>query len=195
MPIHRLAAGLIAAALLAGCGTSQVERRFQVGDFPEVVRLFEADSALFNDADALFRAGVAYALPESSVHDAERAARIFDRLLVLDPVHPQRMHVEHMQQFLRATLENRQSGEEALRELTARVDEQRRQLTALEEQLTRERARADAARTSVERLDREIRERESRIQALEAELAALKQIDLNRPPSTTRRTPPPAPRN
>jgi hypothetical protein len=53
----------------------------------------------------------------------------------------------------------------------------------LKAQLARERQRAETLRATTERLEREGRERETRIRALQDELAALKRIDLNRPPA------------
>jgi septal ring factor EnvC (AmiA/AmiB activator) len=166
-----LAAAAFALAA-AGCASgTAVERHFRAGDLTEAARAFEADSSLHRRPDALYRAGLAYAMPKSPVYDPERALSVFERLQKEHPKHPQREHVAQLQEFLRLTdlQQERQWSRDA------RLRAQQTEITELRTQLARERARA-------ERLDREVRERDARIQALQQELAALKQIDLNRPP-------------
>jgi len=167
-----VAAGVL--TLAAGCvsGGSALDRHFRSGEFSEVVRAFEADSTLHERPAAMYRAGLAYALPDSPVYDPDRALAVFDRLQALHPKHPQREHVAQLQQLLRHVdlQEERQMSRDA------RLRAQQSQIDELKAQLAREKTRAD-------RLDREVREREARIRALQDELAALKQIDLSRPPS------------
>lgn len=169
-------AALLAATLLAlaaaGCAGNTLERHFRAGEYTEVVRLFEADSALHAKPGALYQAGLAYALPESPVYDAERALAVFDLLQERHPGHGQERHVAQLQQLLR------QAGQQQERQLSrdARLRAQQAEIDDLRAQLARERQRA-------ERLDREVREREGRIRALQDELTALKRIDLNRRPA------------
>jgi septal ring factor EnvC (AmiA/AmiB activator) len=169
---------LLAAAALAatatGCAsrTTALDRHFLAGDLAGVTRAFEADSSLHRRPDALFRAGVAYALPRSPVHDPQRARALLERLQQEHPRAPQRHEAAQLLQFVELV------GLQDERQLSrdARLRAQQTEIDDLRAQIARERARAD-------RLDRDLREREARLRALEAELAALKRIDLNRPPA------------
>jgi hypothetical protein len=163
-----LTAGIALAA--SGCAAHPVERHFRAGEMAEVARRFEADSSLHRNPAALYRAGLAHALPESPVFDPERALVLFDRLQALQPDHPQRERIAQLRQFLRL------SGLQQERQLSrdARLRAQQAEIDDLRAQLARERSRAD-------RLDREARDRDARIRALQEELDALKRIDLNRP--------------
>jgi hypothetical protein len=171
-----LVAGVLALAV-AGCAGNRFDRHFAAGNFQEVARLFEADSSLHADPAALYRAGLAYALPESPVYDPDRALEVFDLLQARHPKHPQREHVAQLQQLLR--LADLQQERQLSRD--ARLRAQQTEIEELKAQLARERQRAETLLTTTERLEREARERDARLRALQEELAALKQIDLNRP--------------
>jgi hypothetical protein len=173
-----LTAGALALAA-AGCASHSLDRHFRSGEFLQVARAFEADSSLHARPGALYRAGLAYALPESPVYDPERALEVFDLLQTRHPKHPQREHVAQLQQFLR--LADRQQERQLARD--ARLRAQESEIEELKAQLSRERQRAETLRATTERLEREGRERETRLRALQDELAALKRIDLNRPPA------------
>jgi hypothetical protein len=170
--------GVLALAA-AGCASSTLDRHFRAGEFSEVARAFEADSSLHAKPGALYRAGLVYALPESPVYDPDRALEVFDRLQTRHPEHSQREHVAQLIQLLR----HAHLGQERQLWRDARLRAQQAQIDDLRAQLAREKARAETLRSTADRLDRELRERESRIRSLQEELAALKRIDLNRPSS------------
>lgn len=70
-----------------GCATAtpEFDRLFEAGHYAEAARAFEADSVLHADERALFRTGVAHALPGSAAHDPARARTLFERLLSAHP--------------------------------------------------------------------------------------------------------------
>jgi hypothetical protein len=61
--------------------SSRFNRLFEEGDYAGVVRAFEADTSLRSSEHALFRAAVAYAVPDQPRHDPNRARRLFGSLL------------------------------------------------------------------------------------------------------------------
>jgi tetratricopeptide (TPR) repeat protein len=75
----------IAGSVSAACASSEIDRYFEEEQYVQTTLVFETDSSLATDEDALFQAGVSYALPDSPVHDAERALELLERLLALYP--------------------------------------------------------------------------------------------------------------
>lgn len=175
---------VLVAAALAGCAGNRLDRSFDAGHFDEVVRLFEADPALLTDERALFHAGVAYAMPDSPAYDPVAALDAFHRLLLFHPRSAYRARVVPMQRLL-AEVEYRSAREAEWRHrverLDARLGEHERELEEIRDRLDTERSRAEALAAGVERLNRQVRDRDQRIEALQDELRALREIDLNRP--------------
>ena len=66
-------------------GSGEFNRLFEEGRYARAVALFEADSSLHSAQHALFRAAVAYSLPDGGTHDPRRARELFGRLLELYP--------------------------------------------------------------------------------------------------------------
>lgn len=66
-------------------GSSRFNRLFEEGDYAGVVRAFEADPSLRSSEHALFRAAVAYAVPDQPRHDPNRARQLFGLLLTQYP--------------------------------------------------------------------------------------------------------------
>src|SRR5690625_5422464 len=66
---------------LGACATSRFDQHFEAGEYTAASRIFEQESALREDEDALFRAGLIYALPTSPVYDPARARALFDELI------------------------------------------------------------------------------------------------------------------
>jgi hypothetical protein len=184
MKVHPILTVALAGTLAAGCVGSKLDRSFAAGQYSEVVRLFEADPALQVQETPLYHAALAYGLPESPAYEPGRAIETLERLLRLHPNTSHRDHALHLHQLLDEVreLSDRELRHQAeLHALSERLEEQRQQLGELEEELATEKTRADALRTISDRLDREVRERDNQIRALQEELTGLKEIDLNRP--------------
>jgi hypothetical protein len=176
-----IVAGLLALPLAGGCASgSALDRPFAAGELAEVARIFEADSSLHLQEGALFRASLAYALPESGAYHPERALKNLDRLLTLFPGTTHRPHALQLRQLLHEVreAERRQSAE--VEALAARTREQQLRIDELEARLAAAASRADTLQALADRLDREAQARETRIRALQEELNGLKEIDLNR---------------
>jgi hypothetical protein len=173
-------------ALFGGaCATGQLDRPFADGQYLEVVRLFEADSTLHGDEMALYQVSLAYGLPTSPAFDAERAVETLDRLLSLYPRSSRASEARHLRDILSETARlqaERSADQRRLNEATMALEAARGWRSELSESLALQRVRADGLQTIADQLTRQLQSRDARIQALEEELAALKEIDLNRPP-------------
>jgi hypothetical protein len=175
----------VSAWLASGCVGGKLDRPFAAGQYLEVARLFEADSALHDREDALYMAALAYGLPASPAYAPDRAVETLDRLLMLYPRTGRRTHALHLREILREARRLALDGEtreQELAEATAALAAERERVGELEDRLAGEEARGDGLQAIADRLTREVQQRNARIQALEEELAALKEIDLNRPP-------------
>lgn len=171
--------------LASGCVASALDRHFAAGRYLEVTRLFEADSSLQNREGALFFAAVAYALPESPAYDPSRAIETLDRLLTLYPDGSRSAEALTLRQVLRETDRLTREAErldEELTEARADLEAAEARLMVVRDSLEVQSTRAEGLQAIADRLTREVRQRNSRIEALEAELDALKQIDMARPP-------------
>jgi hypothetical protein len=115
--------GLACVASFA-CSPSDLDRNFDEGRYLEVARAFEADSVLHDDEGALYRTGVAFALPNSEVRDPARARQLFDRLLRLHPQTTYRQQTEWLLAFL--------DREEELGEEVRRLDAELEELKAID---------------------------------------------------------------
>lgn len=183
----RSIAGIVALALAAGaCVSSTLDRHFDAERYLEVTRAFEADTTLHVQEEALYLAGLAYALPDSPAYDPGRAIQLFDRLRALYPHSRSATHAGHLQQLLTAgqEIEEERSRRDAeVSDLEQEITRLRATVADLEAKLATEQRRADGLHTVAEQLTRQLESRAQRIQELEEELAALKEIDLNRPPT------------
>lgn len=172
---------LLSTLLLGGCATSSFDRHFEMARYDELGRIFEGDSTLHRDERSLFRAGLAYALPTSSIYHPDRAREIFELLLKEHPRSSYREQAEFMDtllgeiQRLSATNAEQESRGTALRE---RTDKAERQLEWLEALLEEERKETERYRELSRRQAAELETTRGRLKALEAELERLKEIDL-----------------
>jgi hypothetical protein len=183
-----LLATFFASGVLAGCAGNQIERLFTTGQYVEVTRVFEAESALHDQEGALYRAGLAYAFPGTTAYDPDRAAAAFERLVELYPTGTHTAHAVQLLHLLDETQRLHQLlrlREEEIARLARELQSERDELDAIHDRLTAEQGRADELHAIADRLNREIRSRNARIRELEDELSALKEIDLNRPPPGT----------
>lgn len=68
-------------ALPDAAGANEFNQLFERGDWAGVTRAFEAEPSLQSSEHALFRAAVAYALPDNPRHDPARARQLFGLLM------------------------------------------------------------------------------------------------------------------
>lgn len=95
-PTALLAGAALLAVALAGCSTSPFHAHFEAGRHQEAVEAFRADSSLHDDEEALYRAGLLYASPDSPHYDPARAIDTLERLLELHPDTDRRPEVAHL---------------------------------------------------------------------------------------------------
>lgn len=101
----------------AGIDTHEFSRLFREGRYASAIRVFEADPALRESELALFRAGVAYAMPASRAHDPIRARRLFRQLLSRYPDTVYRDAAEWLTALLNREIDLRRTIGELEREL------------------------------------------------------------------------------
>lgn len=160
MRIHVRGIAILALFGSVGCATSQFDRHFEAQRYAEAARVFEADSSLKEKERALYRIGLAYALPRSPIHQPKLAREHFEKLLTLFPGTSYRGEVGRLLELLgeMEELESHAAKRDAeVKELTAEIAKLQGQARALEATL---------------------REREGQLRALQEELKRLKEIDL-----------------
>lgn len=176
--------GGIMALLVTGCATSAFDRYFEAGQYELAAREYEADPSLVGSDRSLYRLGLTYATPGTSVYDPERARNVLARFETRFPTSKHRAEahilvgllgeITTLRSELAAGHREHDAVEETIRRLgTANallqdtVSVQHRQLQELQEELTR--------------LEAEVEAKDAGLRRLESELDRLKRIDLERP--------------
>ncbi|MQA90489.1 MAG: hypothetical protein GEU90_09665 [Gemmatimonas sp.] len=175
---------LLACTITLCACASSLEEAYVPAEFAGSASAFEADSTLQADERAIYLAALAYASPESSSYDPNRAIHLLERLLTLHPRSRYANHARYIHQLLGEVDRLDTLATEATEErdsLAAELAGEREQVEALQEDLWELTVRADAHEAIAMSLRREILQRDARIRQLEDELSALKKIDLNRP--------------
>lgn len=166
---------------LGACATSRFDQHFEAGEYTAASRIFEQESALREDEDALFRAGLIYALPTSPVYDPARARALFDELIELHPNTKYRADLPFLEgllleiERLDALADNHH---EMVRRLEKRLEEIEQRAAELDSLLIESRAEVDTLRSRNEELEAELQTRRAEISVLREELDRLKAIDL-----------------
>lgn len=101
-----------------------MEERLRAGDYETVLAMYAADSTLYTNEDATYRAGVAAAMSGHPGHDPRRAANLFERLLREHPNTSRRLELEL---YLDLLGQNRD-----LRSTIGRLDRELKQLKAID---------------------------------------------------------------
>lgn len=96
----RAAPAVLAAAVLAACASSALQRHVEAGRYHEAMEAFRADSSLREDEDGLYRAGLLYASPSSPYYDPQQARETFETLLRLHPDTGRRQEVRRLVDLL-----------------------------------------------------------------------------------------------
>jgi hypothetical protein len=172
---------LCCALAPTACATTQFDRHFEAGEYLEASRLFAADSALQRREQALFRAGLVYALPASPVYEPALARDLFERLLTLYPKTDYRTGVAFLDGLLGELLRLERTAAEReleVQRITNRIAEAEERARWLEAMLERQELQATTFRDLTERLEAELRQTRGQLLLLQEELDRLKEIDL-----------------
>lgn len=174
---------LLAPSILSGCATSRFDQLWESGRYDEAIQEFEADRSLQTEENALFRAALAHAVPGTPTHHPERAEELLRRLIALHPgsaraTDANRLltllaHIERLDQ----TVKDR---DEAVRDLTSRVQELEERARIAELLLEHQTTRSELLHELKSRLERDLREAQDQLHALQEELRQLKEVDLKR---------------
>ncbi len=145
---------------------SPFERAYQSGDVREMTRIFDADSALWRNEQALFRTAVAHATP-GPVYDLERAHAELQLLLDRFPASPNRPVALSLDALI---------GQ--LQKLSARSDELTLRVDSLEARADSASARTAEQRRISTQLQADLRRTQAELQSVQQELERLKAVDL-----------------
>lgn len=184
----RRAAGAVLVGVLgvasacASTGLHEADQRFAAGAYGEAAAAYRqtlhdsGDAA--EQAHALFRLGLSYALPQSSIRDWELAQQYLSEVVERFPASSEAGQARFILAF---------EGEAA--GLRAQVEEAQRLAAAKQAALARLRAELDAAGAAARQSDAQLQRLTADLQAvrerlarLSAELAALKKIDAESHP-------------
>lgn len=178
---------LIAAWLtvLAGCASSPFHDHFEAGRYAQASSAFEENASLHDQERALYRSGLMHAIPDSEVHDSERAREDLEQLLEL---YPESQHRGEAKALL-GLLSVMTGLEEELEAADAEARRQERELADLRAQLADRNDELGEARGELRERERRYRELESelvdvaeRLRTVRNEMEQLKEIDLGQPP-------------
>lgn len=167
----------------------RAEAYFRAGDYARAAQAYEAylshnPSPSTHDR-ALFRLALTYLFPQSTVHDAQRAMEILQRLVTRFPESPYAPEA-HLLLGLQADVNN----------LRAYVNERISEIQRLQNEVRTLRSERDAKQSEAQRLREEIhrlhqeietlrselRDKENQLRELKDELEQLKRIDIERRP-------------
>lgn len=91
-----MAGAVLVAGALVACSSSPFHRHYEAGRYRQAVEAFRADSSLHDDEEALYRAGLLYASPDSPHYDPARAVETLQRLLERHPDARRRHEAGHL---------------------------------------------------------------------------------------------------
>ncbi|HLU25720.1 MAG TPA: hypothetical protein VKZ58_08445 [Longimicrobiales bacterium] len=178
--------GLLLLLGAAGCATTEFDRHFEANRFDAAARVFARDSSLHGQDRALFRAGIAHALPNSPVYSPQLARSLLERLVAQHPRSSYRDDAERLLALLRE-IERfdalAASREAELERRNGEIERLHEQIAWLEARFEVQEKVIEVLRQVIERLESGAREKEARIRALQEELDRLKEIDLKPPRS------------
>ncbi len=173
------AALILAAATSAGCAhASAFERAFQhafdSGQVEEAARIFDSDSALWRNENALFRTATARAMPGSPIYDPANAHTELQAFLTYFP------QSQHRGEALRldALLVHLQRLSSQNRSLSLRADSLANRLDSLASRSDSANVRMAEQRRMTLQLQADLRRTEAELKSVQDELQRLKAIDL-----------------
>lgn len=152
---------------LAACAHTAFDREFERGHVEEAIRVFDADSSLARDPNALFRAAAARATPGSPVYNPNLARTELQLLIDRFPGSPHRVEARRLDALL---AELQRASDNAAR-LSARID-------SLSVRMDSANARVAEHRRGAQQLQADLRRTQAELQEVRHELERLKAIDL-----------------
>ncbi len=182
-----VALGLMCAVVVTmGCVRSKFERDIKAQRWPDAAAEYADNSSLHVDEDAIYQAALLHSYPNLETYNPSLAKSLFQRLLRLYPESNKRQsamgHIALLNDtdIVRAEVAERERKSEIevarvyanTQLLLARIDSMSRRLQGDVRAI-------DSLRKVSARLETEAKERDEQLRALRAELAKLKEIDLN----------------
>lgn len=175
-----------------GCRSAPwiADHYFESGRYLEAAAAYRAYLAEQPDdaqrvARALFRLGLAHAVPDSPIYDPRQAVELLERLLIVDPDGPYGVEATLIRNLQRQVL----SLIDEVDRRQLRIAELRAMLHGAQLDLQQAQSEFEERQETVEALTREIAALREQIRTVTAELASrqreldrLKAIDLDRPP-------------
>lgn len=152
------------------CATTRItpfQRAVRDGDEAEIVRMFDRDSALHRNEDALFHVAVARTTPGSRAYDLGRARAELDTLLALYPQSRHRPDALRLDSLI-ATIDRLSAD-------TLRLSRSAAQLSDKADSLQ---ARVADAHRSTAQLQADLKKTEQQLHDVQEELERLKTVDL-----------------
>ncbi len=171
------AVALLALAGSAGACVHRVrpfQRAFDSGNVAEATRIFDRDTSLWRDEQALFRTAAARAMPGSPVYEPARAHAELQSFLALFPQSEHRGEALRLEALL--TQIERLSHEN--RALALRADSLAARGDSLDARGDSTGARLAEQRRTTLQLQADLRRTDAELKAVQEELARLKAIDL-----------------
>ena len=165
-----------ALALTGGCAhqPDAFDKAFDSGQIAEAARIFDGDSSLQHDENALFRTAAARATPGYPIYDPGRAHAELRMLLDRFPQSPHRVDAMRLDALLtqidRLSEQNRELEQNATT-LAARID-------SATSRVAEERRATLAATQAQAQLLADLRRTETELKSVQQELDRLKEIDL-----------------
>lgn len=174
--------------MAGACATvSPFDRALDEHRLEAAATMFDSDSSLQAQPHALYRAALLYGTPGLATYDPSRARELIERMLELDP-DAATWETNSVLALLREQDRSAQAAKVRERELEGRVaqltseaDGLRQRLMWFEARLQAQDDQNEVLRRVLTRLEGDLRDRETRLGALQDELDRLKAIDLRAP--------------
>jgi len=176
-------AATLGCTAVACATTTQFDRYIDEGRWADAARTFSADSALFNNDEELYKAGVLYGSPERPTFDPAIASDLLRRLIARFPQSKYRGDAASRLALLDQIIRARRESEERQRAVAAEIESLTADARLLRARLDSVSMQSDQAKRNTTRLEAELRDRDEQLRTLRRELQRLKEIDLKpRPP-------------
>ena len=177
--------GAAVAGMVAGCARpSRFDRYLADQQWSDAALEFAKDSALHDDENALYRAGLLFSTPGRPTYDPARARGLLAALINRFPGSSHRDEAAARMLLLDEIVRIQRDSARFERELAGQVSNLTHETQALRVRADSSSALADSLRGVIARMDADRRDRESQLQALRRELQRLKEIELKPRPAT-----------
>lgn len=169
----------------SGCASSEFNRHFDSGRYDEALDVFESDSGMAADDQALYRAALLHTLPDGPAYDPARAVTLLEHLLLSRSESSHRGEAALLLDLLNGIEDTRADATRRQVELereVARLSEEagrlEEELAWLHTRLERQEEDREALYQVIFRMTADLQQRYEEFAALQDELERLKAIDL-----------------